>query len=177
MEVDDLICTWGQQTCREPAVLDHVLLPLFFSEMNRQKHTWWMWCFRKPSKHTQRHINHQMHTHVPPPPNSAYTVSVFISLSSTSKHTLQLILVTTIFPPINDTPTITILVCFMPLLCSLSQILQYLCVQQYFNKEYQNWYMQFFLFLHLWTGFIVWMRKIWHVHINTTLPANGLCFI
>lgn len=29
-------------------------------------------------------------------------------------------------------------VCFMPLLCSLSQILQYLCVQQYFNKEYQN---------------------------------------
>lgn len=35
----------------------------------------------------------------------------------------------------------------MPLLCSLSQILQYLCVQQYFNKEYQNWYVKDLVFL------------------------------
>lgn len=68
---------------------------LSFSEMNGQKHIWWMWCFRKQTLKTQTHTHTdlQMHTHAP---NSAYTMSVLISQSSTS-HTLQLILVMAIF--------------------------------------------------------------------------------
>lgn len=102
-----------------------------------------MWCFRKPSRHTQTH------THTP---SDAQTCPQ-LGLHNFSAHITIFHIVTHTHPPVNisdnvlflphiNTSTIIILVCFMPLLCSLSQILQYLCVQQYFNKEYQNRYMR-----------------------------------
>ncbi len=89
------------------------------------------------------------HTHTP---SDAHTSAPQLGLHNVSAH-ITIFHITT-HTPVNisddhrllahiDTPTITILVCFMPLLCWLSQILQYLCVQQYFNKEYQNWYVFF----------------------------------
>lgn len=130
-------CSWPVLKGNKPAGSQLCKIMYYFLSFskNRQKHIWWMWCFRKPS-------NTHRHTHAP---NSAYTMSVLISPSSTSiTHTPVNISDDHLLLPHINTPTITILVCFMPLLCSLSQILQYLCVQQYFNKEYQNWYMQDF---------------------------------
>lgn len=99
-----------------------------------------MWCFRKPLKHTDT-----QHTNIHSAPQ--------LDLRNVRANITQMFHITHTPVTINDdhphisTPTITILVCFMPLLCSLSQILQYLCVQQYFNKEYQNWYVKDLVFL------------------------------
>lgn len=97
----------------------------------------------KPSKHKHTHTDLQMHTR---PQLGLHNVSAHITIFHIRTHTPVRISDGHLFLPHINTPTITILVCFMPLLCSLSQILQYLCVQQYFNKEYQNWCVQALIF-------------------------------
>lgn len=147
---------------------------LCFSEMNRQKHIWWMWCFRKkPSTHT--HLQTRTHTHTHGAPQlDLHNVSAHITIFHIKTHTPVNISDDHLLLPHINTPTITILVCFMPLLCSLSQILQYLCVQQYFNKEYQNWYMQdlvfFFAFREdysCWCIKVLLLNMLWK-HKNNT---------
>lgn len=89
------------------------------------------------NKHTHIHVPSDAHTC---PQLGLHNVSAHITIFHirTDTHAPVTISDNVLFLPHVNTPTITILVCFMPLLCSLSQILQYLCVQQYFNKEYQN---------------------------------------